>query len=90
MNPFILIPFPSCSRSLLDPWSGQTKEYKIGICCFSAKHTALRSRKIRLVCPESRYVVGLESGCVPSGVTCLCVDCCLISVRALCKSHSAC
>ena len=22
--------------------SGQTKDYKIGICCFSAKHTALR------------------------------------------------
>jgi hypothetical protein len=25
------------------PRSGQTKDYKIGICCFSAKHTALRS-----------------------------------------------
>jgi hypothetical protein len=24
--------------------SGQTKEYKIGICCFSAKLTALRSK----------------------------------------------
>jgi hypothetical protein len=24
------------------PRSGQTKDYKIGICCFSAKHTALR------------------------------------------------
>ena len=23
--------------------SGQTKEYKIGICCFSAKHTSLKS-----------------------------------------------
>ena len=23
------------------PRSGQTKEYKIGICCFSAKHAAL-------------------------------------------------
>ncbi len=23
------------------PWSGQTKEYKIGICCFSAKHISL-------------------------------------------------
>ena len=23
---------------------GQTKEYKIGICCFSAKHTALWSK----------------------------------------------
>ena len=25
-----------------DPRSGQTKEYKIGICCFSAKNAALR------------------------------------------------
>ena len=27
-----------------EPRSGQTKDYKIGICCFSAKHTALRSK----------------------------------------------
>ena len=27
-------------------WSGQAKDYKIGICCFSAKHAALwRKRK---------------------------------------------
>ena len=26
------------------PWTGQTKDYKIGICCFSAKHTALRRK----------------------------------------------
>jgi hypothetical protein len=25
-------------------WSGQTKDYKIGICCFSAKHAALRRK----------------------------------------------
>jgi len=24
--------------------SGQTKEYKIGLCCFSAKHAALRRK----------------------------------------------
>jgi len=30
---------------LVDPWSGQTKDYKIGICCFSAKHAELRSTK---------------------------------------------
>ena len=30
--------------------SGQTKDYNIGICCFSAKHVALRSKnKDRLV-----------------------------------------
>jgi hypothetical protein len=27
-----------------DLWSGQTKDYKIGVCCFSAKHAALRSK----------------------------------------------
>jgi len=26
-------------------WSGQTKEYKIGICCFLAKHAALRRKR---------------------------------------------
>ena len=26
------------------PRSGQTKGYKIGICCFSAKHAAFRSK----------------------------------------------
>ena len=28
----------------LEPWSGQTKDYKIGICCFSAKCAALRRK----------------------------------------------
>ena len=28
----------------LNPRSGQTKDYKIGICCFSAKHAALRRK----------------------------------------------
>ena len=27
-----------------EPWSGQIKDYKIGICCFSAKHSALRRK----------------------------------------------
>ena len=27
-----------------EPWSGQTKDCKIGICCFSAKHAALTSK----------------------------------------------
>jgi hypothetical protein len=27
-----------------EPQSGQTKDYKIGICCFSAKHAALQSK----------------------------------------------
>jgi hypothetical protein len=27
-----------------EPRSGKTKDYKIGICCFSAKHAALRRK----------------------------------------------
>jgi hypothetical protein len=27
-----------------EPRSGQTKDYKIGMCCFSAKYAALRSK----------------------------------------------
>ena len=27
-----------------EPRSGETKDYKIGICCFSAKHAALRRK----------------------------------------------
>jgi hypothetical protein len=27
-----------------EPRSGQTKDYKSGICCFSAKHAALRRK----------------------------------------------
>jgi hypothetical protein len=27
-----------------EPRSGQTKEYKIGICCFSAQHAAFRRK----------------------------------------------
>ena len=27
-----------------EPWLSQTKDYKIGICCFSPKHVALRSK----------------------------------------------
>ena len=30
----------------LEPWLGQSEDYKIGICCFCAKHAALR-RKIK-------------------------------------------
>ena len=29
---------------VFEPRSGQTKDYKLGICCFSAKHAALRRK----------------------------------------------
>jgi hypothetical protein len=31
-----------CQTCLMCVRSGQTKDYQIGICCFSAKHAALR------------------------------------------------
>ena len=34
----------SAVDSRFDPRLGQTKDYKIGICCFSAKQAALRSK----------------------------------------------
>jgi len=54
-----------------EPCSDQTNDYKIGICCFSTKHAALRSRSndcwldIRIICQ--------------SKATCLPVDYCSVS-----------
>jgi hypothetical protein len=33
-----------CNSSGIESGSGQTKGHKIGICCFSNKHEALRSK----------------------------------------------
>jgi hypothetical protein len=42
----VMVIFSVLDRSAIDRGfetrSGQTKDYKIGICCFSAKHAALR------------------------------------------------
>jgi hypothetical protein len=48
--------------------SGQTKDYKISICCFSAKQAALRSK--------SKDWLARNQVNVSSGVTCLSVYCC--------------
>ena len=32
------------ASSAFEPRSGQTKDYQIGVSCFSAKHAALRSK----------------------------------------------
>jgi hypothetical protein len=37
-----------------EPRSGQTKDYEICICCFSAKHAALGVKKQKLIGSESR------------------------------------
>jgi hypothetical protein len=29
-----------------EPWSGQTKDYEIGICCLSAKHAVLKRKSL--------------------------------------------
>ena len=39
---FFIMSVARCFRQT--QWSGQTKDYKIGICCFSAKHAALRRK----------------------------------------------
>ena len=65
----------------LESRSGQTKDYKTGICCFSAKHAALR-RKIKDRLTRNRKMC-------PSGTTCLTVECCFSEV-AVEISNSAC
>ena len=47
-----------------DPRSGQTKDYKIGMCCFSTKHVSLRRNLAKT------GWLGI-SILYPSGVTCL-------------------
>jgi hypothetical protein len=42
--------------SVFDPRSSQTKDYKIGICCFFAKHAALRSSSKELMARNQGYV----------------------------------
>ena len=44
----------------IEPRSGQIKNYKIGICCFSAKHAALRKKEKKLVVSESEQCVRVE------------------------------
>ena len=45
--------------------SGQTKDYKIGICCFSAKCAALRRKRQRLVGSESEKCARVERHVYP-------------------------
>ena len=39
-----------------EPWSSQTKDYKIGICCFSVKNAALRSKSKDLLARNQNNV----------------------------------
>ena len=39
-----------------EPRSGQTKDYEIGICCFSAKHASLRRKSKDRLIRNQNYV----------------------------------
>ena len=52
----------------VEPRSGQTKDYDIGICCFSAKYAALRSK-------SKDWLARIQNKIQNSGVTCLPADC---------------
>ena len=65
-------------RGFKSRW-GQTKDYKIGICCFSTKHAALRSKsKDWLARNQEDYKV-----LCPSVVTCLSANCCVIELACI-------
>ena len=40
----VSMPASSAVDRGFEPRSGKTKDYKIGICCFFSKHTALRNK----------------------------------------------
>ena len=61
--------------------SGQTKDYEMGMCCFSVKHAALRRKR-------KDWWLGIRI-MFPSEATCPSAECCF-SELALLKSNSAC
>ena len=61
---------PSVVGRGFEPRSGQTKDYKIVFCCFSAKHAALRRKS------KDWLARNQDSIMCPSGATCLSADCC--------------
>ena len=48
--------------------SGQTKDYKIGMCCFFAKYAAFRRKRQRLVGSESEKCARVERHVYPRTV----------------------
>ena len=51
-----------------EPRSGQTKDYKICICCFSAKHTALRRKSKHCLARNQNNVSRVELHVYPRTV----------------------
>ena len=64
-----------------DPRQCKTKDYKIGVCCFSAKHAALRRN-------NKDWLARNRDNVCPNGATFLSADCCF-SELALSKSNKA-
>ena len=62
----------SADGRVIDPRSGQTKDIKIGISCFSAKHAAFWSKSKDRTGPTSVRIC-------PGKVACLSADCCFVS-----------
>ena len=52
----IVIKMSNAVGRAFDPRSGQIKDYKIGICCFSTKHLSLR-RKSKDGLARNQYIV---------------------------------
>jgi hypothetical protein len=43
--------------------SGQTKDYKIGMCCFSAKHVTIKGKsKVRIMCVSGATYLSFSIG----------------------------
>ena len=64
----VSMPTSSAGDCGFEPRSGQTKDYKIGICFFSAKHAALRRK--------SKDWLARNRDNVSEWATCLSADCC--------------
>jgi hypothetical protein len=47
-----------------ESWLGQTEDYKIGICCFSAKHAALRRKKSVILNWEQKHEEWVSDCCL--------------------------
>jgi hypothetical protein len=63
-----------------EPRSGQTKDYKIGISCFSAKHAALR-RKSKDWLARNQNNVSEWSDMSTCGPQCIYIYCAVICVN---------
>ena len=63
------------------PWKVKPKDYSIGFCCFSTKHTTLRSKSYDWLTRNYDNVSEWsDMFTFPNGATCLHVDCCFSKI----------